>query len=317
MQAFRSTLALFGIAAIAAASGVISSEPAVAATRWIPSRSVGASFPRTEMLAAAKPLAAWSQPGALPLNHPWGMALDSSGNLWVANQGANQVLKYDSKLVQHTGHTITANISQPSAVAFDSHGNLYVANQGTSTITEYNSSTLALIPSRSLSYGISAPKWLAIDGVDDIWVNNGFQSVNVYSADETFIKTLPLSHPGPIAVRGGFLDIGSGTAELNMVLQQELVSNNQIGTFYTGVDIIGSCYDANGNNYYTDPGANVILFNNHAINTTSVFASQPPAPFSADGVAADIAHNHIFVGSWSTSQIAVYNTSGVLLTIIH
>jgi sugar lactone lactonase YvrE len=316
MKTIRSTFAVFGIAAAVAASGMFISEPAAAATRLAPSHFVGSAVIGRNALAA-KPLATWSQAGAAALNHPWGMALDAGGNLWVANQGANQILKYDSSLVQHTGRTITAGISQPSAVAFDSKGNLYVANQGTSSITEYNPSTLAQIPSRTLAYGISAPKWLAIDGVDDIWVNNGFQSVNVYSADETFIKTLPLSHPGPIAVHGGFLDIGSGTAELNMVLQQELVSNNQIGTFYMGSEIIGSCYDANGNNYYTDAGADDILFTNHTLNVTSVFAASPPAPFLPSGVAADIAHNHIFVSSWSTSQIAVYTTQGALLTIIH
>ncbi len=230
-----------------------------------------------------------------------------------------QILKYDSNLVQHTGHTITANVSGPNAVAFDSKGNLYVANQGTNTITEYNPSTLAQIPSRTLTFGIAAPKWLAIDGVDDIWVNNGFQTVNVYSADETFIKTVPVSQPGGISVHGGFLDIGSGpTVDLNMVLQQELVSNAEIGTeFPGGQELIGSCYDANGNNYYTDAGARNILFTNHAVNATTVFASAPAAPFSPNGIAADIAHNHIFVSSWSTSQIAVYTTQGALLTIIH
>jgi sugar lactone lactonase YvrE len=242
------------------------------------------------------------------------MALDAQGNLYVANQGANQVLKYGPSLQQLTCCTITANLAAPTAVAFDSKKNLYVTNSGNNSITEYSMPSGTQISSRTLMNGLSTPMWIAIDGVDDIWVNNGFQSVNVYSADETFVKTLPLSHPGGIAVQGGFLDIGSGQNELNMVLQQYLVANNQIGTFYQGSDLIGTCYDSNGNNWYTDAGTDAVLFTNHTIDATSVFAS---TTFSPDGIAVDLAHNHIFVGGWSTNQIAVYNTAGTLLTVIH
>jgi sugar lactone lactonase YvrE len=305
-------ISLLGISVFAA--GTLASTPVEAATRMSASALVRNTAPHVPSGKSAKPLYEWSQKGAAPLNHPWGMSLDAQGNLYVANQGANQVLKYGPNLNQLTCCTITAGLAAPTAVAFDSKKNLYVSNTANSTITEYSMPSGAQITSRTLANGISAPKWIAIDGVDDIWVNNGFQSVNVYSADETFIKTLPLSHPGGIAVQGGYLDIGSGQNELNMVLQQFLVSNNQIGTFYQGSDLIGTCYDSNGNNWYTDAGTDGVIFTNHAADSSVTIAT---TSFDPDGIAVDLAHNHVFVGGWSTNQIAVYNTAGTLLTVIH
>ncbi len=305
-------VSLLGISVFAA--GTLCSTPVEAATRLTTSPLVRNSAGRVLRAKSEKPLYTWSQKGAAPLNEPWGMALDAQGNLYVANQGANQVLKYGPNLNQLTCCTIAAGLAAPTAVAFDSKHNLYVSNSGNSTITEYSMPGGAQIASRTLAYGISAPKWLAIDGVDDIWVNNGFQNVNVYSADETLIKTLSLSHPGGISVQGGYLDIGNGQNELNMVLQQFLVSNNEIGTFYTGSDLIGTCYDSNGNNWYTDAGTDAVILDNHATDQSTTFAT---TTFSPDGIAVDLAHNHVFVGGWSTSQIAVYNTTGTLLTVIH
>ena len=61
------------------------------------------------------------------LNRPWGMALDSSGNLYVANNNPNTVSKYNS-----SGSLINSSyisgLNSPTGLAFDTSGNLYVAN---------------------------------------------------------------------------------------------------------------------------------------------------------------------------------------------
>lgn len=66
------------------------------------------------------------------LSYPKGLAVDGSGNVYVANSGGNEILVYNPTYVQQTGKTITKNISNPSGVAFDTAGNLWVANYGTS-----------------------------------------------------------------------------------------------------------------------------------------------------------------------------------------
>jgi DNA-binding beta-propeller fold protein YncE len=74
-----------------------------------------------------------------PLNLPGGLAVASNGNLYVANNGGNNILVYSPKHNELAGKTITQNISAPTAVAFDSYGNLWVANAGNSSITQYDS----------------------------------------------------------------------------------------------------------------------------------------------------------------------------------
>ena len=66
----------------------------------------------------------WSQ----TLNGPYGLALDTRGNLYVANENSDQVLVYDPNFVQQAAKSITSGLSAPAGVAFDSKGNVHVAN---------------------------------------------------------------------------------------------------------------------------------------------------------------------------------------------
>ena len=73
-----------------------------------------------------------SLPAYAQLNEPNGLAFDTSGNLWVANNGANQVLELNPT----TGavlNTITTGISGPTRLEFVGT-NLYVTNFTSNTI---------------------------------------------------------------------------------------------------------------------------------------------------------------------------------------
>ena len=59
------------------------------------------------------------------LNSPSALALDSSGNLYVANGGNGTVSKFVGSSTTPT-QTFTAGGSSPSALAVDSAGNVYV-----------------------------------------------------------------------------------------------------------------------------------------------------------------------------------------------
>jgi sugar lactone lactonase YvrE len=105
-----------------------------------------------------------ANPSASSLCTPFGLAVDLSGNLYVADQGNNRVLEYDSpfsgcgsfpcvggaanKVFGQAGSFtsstsnnggLTANsLSSPSGVAVDTVGNLYVADLSNSRVLEYN-----------------------------------------------------------------------------------------------------------------------------------------------------------------------------------
>ncbi len=93
---------------------------------------------------------------ASSLSVPEGVAVDSSGNLYVADTGNHRVLEYNTPLTtdrtadrffgqpdffsngSNTGGLSPSSLSVPEGVAVDSSGNLYVADAGNNRVLEYN-----------------------------------------------------------------------------------------------------------------------------------------------------------------------------------
>src|SRR5215471_17165481 len=96
--------------------------------------------PRFIIMSAATMLMMLSCLGhgwAQALDRPEGLALDANGNLYVANEGSNQVLVYNPNYVLQTTKSITSGLNAPTGVAFDSKGNVYVANRTGNFINGY------------------------------------------------------------------------------------------------------------------------------------------------------------------------------------
>ena len=83
------------------------------------------------------------------------IAVDSADHLWVADQGNNRVLEYDSPLTSTDANLVlgqpdfvsnkpnnngisSSSLSSPYAVALDPSGNVYVSDYGNSRILEYD-----------------------------------------------------------------------------------------------------------------------------------------------------------------------------------
>ena len=60
----------------------------------------------------------------LGLNAPWGVALDSSGNLLVVDSGNARLIKIPTNGGTQT--TIASGLADPLAVAVDAAGNVFV-----------------------------------------------------------------------------------------------------------------------------------------------------------------------------------------------
>jgi sugar lactone lactonase YvrE len=123
------------------------------------------------------------------LDEPTGLAFDSLGDLWVANQGSNTVVEFTPAELDTSGSptpnvTLSANpadsLDHPDALAFDSSGQLWVANSNSNTVVEFNLAALAIsgspTPNVTLSpnagNSLDTPSGLAFDSSGNLWVAN-------------------------------------------------------------------------------------------------------------------------------------------------
>ena len=137
-------------------------------------------------------------------SNPRAIAIDSSGNVWVANDGSTVTeLSSSGALIG----TYTAG-TWPWAIAIDSSGNVWVANfgngtagtaSGDSNVMELNSSG-ALIGTYVAG---SAPDAIAIDSSGNVWVANRYSNnvMELNSSSGKIIGTYPVgSSPHAIAI---------------------------------------------------------------------------------------------------------------------
>ena len=251
-----------------------------------------------------------------PLNSPLGLAIDAKGNLYVANNGGNQILIYGPAYAQMTAKTIAKGVSSPSAVVVDALGNIWVANlsggpSGTGTLTEYSSTGVL---TNTFTDGIDYPYALATDGIGEIWVENNFNAVVVYpSYRGAPIKTFSFTEPVTgLASHNMWIAIGGNTSTQLW----------EIGNYLTGAypvfgvqpsDAYALAWDSAGNTYYGTI-QDTLNVTNATTNVTSELVSLGYFPF---GVAVDHARGRVYVSDANHNQINVYNaTTGALLHTI-
>ena len=77
--------------------------------------------------------------------NPWGIAVDSAGNIYTANSGSDNVSKITPAGVSTTNWAATG--SSPFGIAVDSAGNIYTANNGSNNVSKVTPSlTLPRLP---------------------------------------------------------------------------------------------------------------------------------------------------------------------------
>jgi hypothetical protein len=105
---------------------------------------------------------------------PMGLALDSSGTLYVANSGNNSVTAYAPGTTSPS-RTLRDGISAPQGVAVGSDGTAYVANEGpypsagSGSVTEYPSGTSS--PATTISLPGNDAFATAVDSSNNLYVS--------------------------------------------------------------------------------------------------------------------------------------------------
>ena len=77
----------------------------------------------------------------MQLNGPKGVAVDPSGNIWVADTGQSRIVEFSSSgayLTQFGNAGGDGQLWGPRGVAVDPSGNVWVADEGNNRIAEFS-----------------------------------------------------------------------------------------------------------------------------------------------------------------------------------
>jgi sugar lactone lactonase YvrE len=104
------------------------------------------------------------QATAAPLAWPAGVAVDSSGDLFIADTYHNRILELSTSGVLTT--VVGSGLLFPSGVAVDSSGDLFIADTWHNRVIEYNTSGVT----STVASGLLLPSGVAVDSAGDVFI---------------------------------------------------------------------------------------------------------------------------------------------------
>lgn len=122
--------------------------------------------------------------------NPVGLALDTAGNVYVANRSGAVSGSIDRITPDGTLSLFSSDTDFPSKLAFDANGNLYAGMVGNNTISKFNASGQA---TTFASAGLNGPIPLAFDHNGNLYVGN---------SDNTITRFDPNGQPQFFAASG-------------------------------------------------------------------------------------------------------------------
>ncbi len=263
------------------------------------------------------PVFALASFAASHLNNPSALAVDAKGNLWVANQGANNILKFNASYVLQPKGTITAGINTPTGIAVDPLGNVWVVDSVDGEVTEYVNGVQNT--AATITDGIVSPAGLAIDGLGNIWVANAFSNVTIYAEKSPFAAHASLIQtftPGTpvysIAIVGGSLAWGSLSQASLTAIESELVRTPSTLAIPNSKTTLALAGGAKGLVYMANIDGTISVYT-PATNATTQFLNLGAVP---TGIAVDKARGRVYISNGAANTISVYSTAGVLLHTI-
>jgi streptogramin lyase len=216
------------------------------------------------------------------LNSPGGLAIDGSGDVWVANNAGNSLTEFKADGTYVTTVT-TGGLTGPWDIAIDGAGNLWVSNNGADTISEYSSSGTAYSNSPFSGGGLTGPQGLAVDDQSHLWVANPSTSVlsefsvtNGSAVSSTGITT-GTNSPRAVAIDdNGLVWIANSGGSSSVSLYDPGFSMFYTGSPFSGGGLDnprGLAIDSNNNAWLPNRDANVLSsFSNAGANSTTGYS---------------------------------------------
>jgi DNA-binding beta-propeller fold protein YncE/pimeloyl-ACP methyl ester carboxylesterase len=130
-------------------------------------------------------------------NAPSAVAVDSAGNVYVADSGNNQIKKFtsDGAFITKWGSYGSGNeqFNSPQGVAVDSTGNVYVTDVGNNRIQKFTVDGVFVSTWGSYGSGdgqFASPKGVAVDSTGNVYVTDvGNNRIQKFTANGVFVTT--------------------------------------------------------------------------------------------------------------------------------
>jgi uncharacterized protein (TIGR03437 family) len=167
------------------------------------------------------------------LNFPEGVAVDSAGNLYIADSGNDRVRKVSNGVITtvagngsdgfsgDNGPAASAQLNFPEGVAVDSAGNLYIADSGNSCIRKVVSGVITTIAGGGSSFGdngpattaqLNDPQGVAVDSAGNVYIADSLNNrVRILTPGVvptiTQGRVVPVYSSVPVIQPGSFVSI--------------------------------------------------------------------------------------------------------------
>ena len=106
------------------------------------------------------------------IGNPDGVAVDESGNVYVAEQQNNQVVKEKLSGGSYTQSTVGSGLNNPEGVGVDGAGNVYIDDTFNNRVLKETLSGGTY--TQSVVAGINRPTGTAVDGSGNVYITEGF-----------------------------------------------------------------------------------------------------------------------------------------------
>ena len=247
-----------------------------------------------------------------------GVAVDSAGNVYVADTANSRIVKITPTGAAGTFADATAGISQPNGLLLDPGGNLYISSTAANTILKATpgGTVTTFIGAQG---GLSAPDGMAMDAAGNLYVANTYYSLFPGAAQNTVSKVTPggaistyaqgFTNPSSLAFdRNGNLFVGGYVFEAGYI--DEVKPNGTVVSFdstHLGRNN-GMVFNAQGNLLVDDGLANSLFSFTPADALKVTFDGLLAAPRHA---AQDAAGN-LYVSNSDDNSIVKISPSGTV-----
>lgn len=208
---------------------------------------------------------------------PYGLAVDGSGNVYVADSGNNAVKEImavnGSIPASPTINTLATGFGQPAGVAVDGSGNVYVADAGNGVVDEIlavNGTIPASPTVVALNAPLGEPYGVAVDSLGNVYVADaGTSEVDEILAVNGSIPATPtvvslgsgFDSPTGVAVDGNgdvfVADTGNGAVEEIVAVNGSIPVNATVNTLSSDFQYpYGVALDSSGDIYVVDVETN-------------------------------------------------------------